>query len=312
MTDVAPERRRVLLAAGADRLTDLRALFTDDRLATWDALVADSLSHARFIVQHHPCDLLLVSSDMLGEEHRSGLNWLIFQSQAPMLMLADDQPGPYARAFEMGFDITLPMHLALADPALLDVAMNQAVHAWQRLKQHDRTKLQLAETQRHVDRLIQLIWRMTPRHDEHWYPQRHVLERLSEEVARCQRYRVPLSIAIGEVATAAEFDQTVMEWSATEIVRAKRRCDIVGQYGPNGFLLIMVHTLKPGGVACCQRLQQFLEHPRENEPPTTPVRTYFGLASAPTENLSVQKLLHHAEQNLDLARRPDGSRIVAN
>jgi hypothetical protein len=194
----------------------------------------------------------------------------------------------------------------VAHPPLLQRVMEQAVETRKAIAGHERTRESLVESRRNIDRLVQMLWRTTPRHDDHWYPQRHVLERLDEEAARCRRHDVPLSVAVGELTSTDDQSLSLPDWAAEAIVRGKRRSDVVGQYGPNGFLMLMMHTPKPGGVTCCRRLQDVLEHPAENQAgPHAPMRSYFGIATATDERSVPQSLLHVAEMNLEEARRAE-------
>ena len=50
----------------------------------------------------------------------------------------------------------------------------------------------------------------------------------------------------------------------TEPNRSKRRCDVAGQYGPQGFMLLLPQTPPEGAVHFCRRLQGLLD----DVPPT--------------------------------------------
>jgi diguanylate cyclase (GGDEF)-like protein len=307
------ESPRVLVAAGAERQPALLELFGREPLAAWNPLAADSFAHARFLLQHQPCALMVVSSDLIQDETHQSLAWLAFQKQTPVVLVGNDQPELFARAYAVGVTACLPISMAHAHPPLLHCVMQQVQQAWEIKTVHARQQRQLAESCRHIDRLVQMIWRITPHQDDHWYSQRHMLERLQEELARSQRHQLPLSLAVGELQPATgDGAPCVLDWAAESIVRGKRRCDVVGQYGRDGFMLLMVHTPKPGGVTCCKRLQDHLEHPaQELAAPHRLIRSFFGIASMAGEECSTQSLLRVAEQNLDMARANDESRIVA-
>ncbi len=313
MSMSAHERPRVLVAAVAEQSGHLHALFAQEPLAGWEMQAANSFAQARFTLQHQPCDLLMATSELLEREGGQGLAWLAFQREAPILFLGDDQATLYAQAYDLGAAMCLPWTLALGHPPLLHAVMQHAMTDWEAKIVQERTRSQLSDSRRQVDRLVQMIWRLTPRHDDHWYSQRHMLERLHEELARCQRYQLPLSIAVGELEQPAEdAAPRLPDWAAESIVRGKRRCDVVGQYGPDGFLLLMVQTPKPGGVTCCRRLQDYLEHPTQDlNAPHLPVRSFFGIASMNGEQNTPQGLLRLAEQNLEMARGQEQTRIVA-
>ena len=45
-------------------------------------------------------------------------------------------------------------------------------------------------------------------------------------------------------------------WAASTVARVKRRGDVAGLYGPQGFMLVMAQTPQQGGERCCRRLGQ--------------------------------------------------------
>ena len=97
------------------------------------------------------------------------------------------------------------------------------------------------------------------------------------------------------------------------IAKAKRRCDVIGQYGMSGFMLLMVHTPKPGALTCCRRLQKILEQTAaEKAANKTPARAYFGIAGSQSETTSAKSLLRCAEENLEMARTGLHDRVVAD
>jgi PleD family two-component response regulator len=304
MPFAALERPRVLVVAGAEQFAALRTLFGLEPLAGWDMLTAGTFEHAHHLLQHVPFDLLLVSHDLLGRDGQHGLARLASQFAAPVLFLGADQASQYAHAYEMGASACLPWRLVIDHPLLLDMVMRQTAQAASAKQAHERTRSQLAESHRRIDRLLQMIWRLTPRDGDHWYSQRHVLERLQEEIVRCQRHGAPLSIAVGEICgSEAEADSSLPDWASEAIVRGKRRSDIVGAYGNSGFLLLMVHTRMQGGVICCRRLQDALEDSaRRVNGPYSLMRSFFGIASMDCRQCTPQMLLRIAELDLESAR----------
>ena len=310
------ERRRVLLAAGGKPHQELLALFGRDPLTNWETRAADSFSAARFLLQHTPCDVLLVHEELCRREGLQALAWLSFHRETPVLFVGSTSE-QFTRAYELGATVCLPRDMALAHPPLLDASMRQALYHGELRNLHERTHEQLVQTRSHVDRLVNMIWRITPQDTENsWLPQRYLLERLDEELARSQRHQLPFSIAVGELRTASEGSTQLAcqyaEATSELIVRAKRRCDIVGQYGPHGFLLLMVHTPREGGLVCCQRLQSHLENPREGSAgPRLSIRSYFGLASTSDDIETPQAMLRAAEENLEMARLEAEACVVA-
>lgn len=309
------DRRRVLLAASQGWEREFQELFARDPLDQWEVAVADSFSRARFLVQHNPCDLMVVHEDVLEREGAQGLAWLSWQKNVPVVFLGAS-PLACARAVEVGVTLCLHRDLALDHPPLLASTMKQALRINDACVGYERSKKQLSETRQHVDRLVTMLWRQTPRIGENqYYSQPYMLERLDEELARAERHQLPLSLAIGEVGeeVADESAPTMPDWGTEILVKGKRRCDVVGQYGPRGFMLLMVHTPKDGAMVCCKRIQQVLEHPGADlEGPHAPLRAFIGMTSLQGERRAPQALLRMAEQNLEMARSDMQMRLVAS
>jgi diguanylate cyclase (GGDEF)-like protein len=313
------ERRRVLIAAGPGVDYTLKQLFCKEALDGWETMWADNFSRARFLLQHDPCDLLLVNDDLYEREGSQGLAWLARQHETPLVFLAGSSALHFQKAYELGVHACLPRHMVLEQPALLATVMDRALETAEMRLGYKRAKDHLIESRQHVDRLVNMIWRTTSRQaDVTWHSQRSMLERLQEELARAERHRVPLSLAVGEIQPAevnesAGDTPTVPDWAMAMISRSKRRCDVVGQYGIGGFMLLMVHTPIKGGIQCCRRLQKFIEHAKERlAGPHTGLHAYFGVSSTMAGKMSASTLLRAAEQNLEAARADAGERMVAD
>jgi diguanylate cyclase (GGDEF)-like protein len=310
------DRRRVLVATCDDK--PVCGLFSQPPLDEWEPVAADSFERAQFVAQHNPCEILLIGEDLFHREGEAGLTWLARQHHVPTILLAGCTARTLELAYRHGVHICLPRDLTMRCPEVLGAALQRAALFGEERLHGRHTADQLIQCRRHVDRLVNVLWRTAPAVDrnDHWYTQRHMLSRLQEELARKERHGIPLTVAVGEVD--AEDDHvlpevvSVPDWTAATITRSKRRCDVVGQYGLSGFLLLMVHTPKTGGMTCCRRLQRMLETPADPKiGPAGPVRAYFGLASTPSGTATPQSLLRCAEQNLELARSSGDDRVVA-
>ena len=307
------QNKRILIAVSKSREGEIKALFERDPLGKWDPLFAEGFSKARFILQHSPCDALMVHEDILDKEPIQGLSWLCLRRDYPVILLGQSASN-FTRAYEVGVQHCLPYDMALASAPLVSKVLEQAAAALGESIALGRTRDQLTHTRRHVDRLVTMMWRTSPQqNDSQWYSQPFLMERLGEELARAERYKVPLSLAIGELKPSEHRDIDLPEWTPDLLVRGKRRCDVVGQYGKSGFLVMMMHTPKSGGISCCKRLQNVLEQPDSAmiAPSQQPLRAYFGLSSMIGERSSPQSLLSAAEQNLEVARTEPTLRIVA-
>jgi GGDEF domain-containing protein len=311
---VLDERRRVLLAARPTETAGLRALFEQPPLDRWEMLDADSVERARFLMQHDPCDILLVDEGLYHTAGPEGLAWLARQREAPTLFLTGMEADTLADAYEQGVSLCLPRRASLTHPRLLAAALARTAQIGESSRVQRRLRDGLTQCRRRVDRLVHLLWRTVPMDPgQQWLSQRHILERLQEEVARSSRHGTVFTVAVGDVqaeaATTGPEDQAV-EWATSTLARAKRRCDVAGHYGLRGFLLLMVQTPGSGGVAGCRRLQHYLRDAARQA--GGPARVSFGLSSFSEDNATSQGLLSRAEKHLEAARAGQDSGVVGD
>ena len=298
-------RRRVLIAAGGSGRRRLLELFGDAALDGWQPLVATSFEEARFVLQHDTCDVLLVDESLSGHDDWKDLSWLTAQREVPAVLLAEPAPQRLIAALEQGIYQWLPRNLAFGHAGLLAAALQQGAHTADARRQARLVDQDLQECRRQVSRLVNLLWETTPSDTRmHWCSQRHLMERLQEEVARTKRYGTPLSVALGEVQPASREvpsqPEVLESWTAERVLRAKRRSDVAGRYGPHMFMLLLAHTSEAGAAVCCRRLREVLEQPSEPAPmPPGGVTTHFGIATYSAATPTLQRLLSSAEQRLE-------------
>ena len=79
--------QRILVTVSKAREGEIKALFERDPLGNWEPLFADGFSKARFILQHSPCDALLVHEEMLERDPIQGLAWLCWRKDYPVVFL---------------------------------------------------------------------------------------------------------------------------------------------------------------------------------------------------------------------------------
>src|SRR5215471_5369471 len=156
------EQRRVLIAAGSMCGAAVRNLFAASPLNAWDVLEADSFSRARFMLQHNSCDVLLVNDDLFEREGGQGLNWLAWQQNTPIVFLSDRGVN-LQRAYELGAGVCLSRKMAIEHPPLLAAALEEAVRSSVVRQGYRRTRERLADSRRHVDRLVNMMWRTSAR-----------------------------------------------------------------------------------------------------------------------------------------------------
>jgi GGDEF domain-containing protein len=298
------ERRRVLVVGTDEARRPLMELFAYELFNEWEALEADSFQLARFVLQHECCDVLLVDEALYQNDDSAGLAWLGAQQHAPVLFLADVGAQLAAEALEHGANQWLPRGLALSHPPLLASALHQMVQLSDLRRRARLTGEALRDSRRQVSRLVGLLWEASPVDARtRWFTQRHMMQRLEEEVARSERHGTPLSVVLGEVDAESAERQSLASWTAERISRAKRRHDVAGQYGPHGFMLLLSHTSEAGAVMCCRRMQTVLQHPPLPSPGVQkPIQTYFGIAAYSESISTPQGLLGRAEERLENAR----------
>jgi GGDEF domain-containing protein len=302
--------RRLLLVADAGELATLRAV-ADGGLPGWEVVVADSFEQARFAQQLNPCDAVLLDGGLYRDAaDRDGLSWLATPPAAPILLLADAPAAVVREALHGGADQWLERRQALAHPPLLHAVLGQVARLADLRRRLCTAHRPLGRCRRLVNRLVGLLWQTLPADGPvNWFTQRHMLERLHEEVARSQRHGQPLSLVLGEVRRApAPAGRrrapagAVSSWTAAQVSRAKRCGDVAGQYGPHGFMLLLPHTTDAGAARCCQRLRPLLRPPSDAGLP--PLRVVFGIATH-VPGSAARTLLRQAEDRLDQARVED-------
>jgi diguanylate cyclase (GGDEF)-like protein len=303
------ERRKVLVMGSDEARRPLREVFADELLEEWEAQEVDSFAQARFVLQHERFDALLVDESVFLTDDVTGLAWLSAQQRAPVLLLASANAELATAALERGVNQWLLRGLALSHPPLLSAALHQIVQ----LSDLRRRALLIGEAlhdcRKQVSRLVGLLWDASPIDARtRWATQRHMMERLEEEVARSDRHGTPLAVILGEVEPSPDSEpgpdaQALTTWTAERICRAKRRQDVAGQYGPHGFMLLLGHTSEAGAVTFCRRLQNLLQHgPAPENGLRGRMRAHFGVAEYSETSNTGQALLSRAEERLEQAR----------
>jgi len=306
----AVERRRALLVAADPERRALEALFSSGGLDGWEAVGADSLERARFVVQMELFEALVLDAGLYPAGDAADLAWLGGPEQTPVLLLADAAPGRAADALRHGAAQWLPRDLALADLPLLAAALSAAAEVGELRRRARRAGQSLEEYRRQVSRLVGLLWEAVPAEGQSgWLTQRHMLERLDAEVSLARRHGGPLAVVLGEVQggrrerlSAAEATHTA-EWTAQRVARSKRRGDVAGRYGPHGFLLLLPRTTGAGAAECCRRLREVLEEPPPvEEAPLPALHACFGVAAFSPGAATAKGLLRQAEERLERAK----------
>jgi GGDEF domain-containing protein len=302
------QRLRVLLVGVERERGELRALFADRAPAGWEVVEADSVARARFVLQAQATDVLLLDGSRYQPEASDGLAWLAEQTDAPVVLVSDGPSEVIAEALRHGAHVWLPRERALACPALLDAALRQAAQLGLLRRRLEAADDELSACRERVERLVSLLWEAAPgQGPARWFTQRHMLERLDEEVARTQRRGGPLTVVLGEVQSAEGGrlalgeSRRLASWTADRVGHTLRRCDVAGQYGLHGFMLLLPRAGDVEAVGACRRLRGVLEQPGGTGP-FPPLHACFGVASLTPGVGTLQGLLRRAEERLERAK----------
>ena len=145
-------------------------------------------------------------------------------------------------------------------------------------------------------------------------------ERLVEELLRASRYGRALSVAILDVDSFKQFNDTyghpagdaALRTLAAALRRSARRSDIVARYGGEEFVIILTETRVHEAVAKLDALREEvgklpIETPRASWPSRLTVSA--GVASWPDDGAWPDELLHAADDRLLAAKRAGRNRV---
>ncbi len=144
--------------------------------------------------------------------------------------------------------------------------------------------------------------------------------RLSEEVDRALRYRIPLSCMIFDVDNFKQVNDTyghlvgdgILCEIAKRTSRTVRRSDIVARYGGEEFVVIMPQTGADGACAQAERLrEEMASRPFEGVPGGIPVTVSIGVAMLDGDMvMDCEGLIVQADKALYAAKRQGKNRVV--
>jgi len=308
------DRRSLVLASDHKDRWALRALLEAPDFSSWEVHEASSIEQARFVLQMEPCDVLLLDSDLYRGGDPAAVSWLATQQRAPVLLLSEPETGVIVSALRNGARQWLPRDVALNQPEILAATLQQVAQLGEMQRRARAAGEALHDCRRQVSRLVSLLWDAVPGDGRRsWFPQRHMLERLEEEVSRSKRHGETLTVVLGEIradgTVSAEGSNELATWTVAQVTEGKRRCDVAGQYGPHGFMLLLPNTSDEGAVHCCRRIQVRLETRSSNALP--PLHASFGVVSLSAEVATAKGLLSRAEERLERAKARVAGEVLA-
>ena len=151
----------VLVVAEETGCLALCSVLARPELKRWKTLEARDVEHARFLVQHDGCELLLIDQDA-GKQNVQALIRLASRHGMPVV-LAVSGTEPEAQAGSSGASLHLPRDLLLGCPFLLNEALRAALRdrvLWRRARRIDA---ELRDCRRQVRSLLALLWESAAR-----------------------------------------------------------------------------------------------------------------------------------------------------
>ena len=148
------------------------------------------------------------------------------------------------------------------------------------------------------------------------YNRRYFSVRMEEEFKRHCRFGEPLSLALLDLDHFKEVNDRfghragddVLRDVAQLLVKHSRSFSIVTRYGGDEFAIILVNTVKSGGLTYAERIRNVIEQHRFAH---SPVTASLGVASLPEDATTVDDLILAADRALYDAKRLGRNRAAA-
>lgn len=301
--------RRALVVARPQRRAPL---VSQVRQANWEAVEADGFAQARYLLSMNAglINGAALADDLAGPGFLEGLAWLASQLDAPPVLVAPIGEEVILAGLRHGV-LWVPPEALLCSPSLLGAMLDRADELGRQRRAISEATAALDDSHARAERLLNMLWESAPiGGPARWLSQRHVLERLEEEIERCRRGGAPLAVVLGELEVppglaAGEADRLAGSMAAA-LADGKRRSDVAGHYGRRGFLMLLPQTTSEQAMRACRRLRLVLEDPAHG---SGGVRACMALAEAGA-GATVSGVLRRAEERLQKARE-QGADVVA-
>lgn len=150
---------------------------------------------------------------------------------------------------------------------------------------------------------------------------RYFQERLTEEIERSRRHRIPVSLMIIDIDDFKGFNDTFGHLEGDEILKTLthairqyiRAIDVAARYGGEEFTVILPQTSKQDAAVIAERICRGIERNEafqqrfvENRPLTVSI----GLAAFPDDAASIESLVRHADEALYAAKSLGKNRVI--
>ena len=231
----------------------------------------------------------------------------VFGAGIVFYLVGDRVAAPTGSLTEV-FLVWLYFSLILARCLLVSVAANE-------------TRERLADSRRKLADTLDQVQRLAS-HDEltRALNRRALVSSLERERVRAERSGVPFAIgmmdldhfkAVNDTYGHAAGDAVLREFAA--IVHAKMRAtDVFGRYGGEEFLIVLVGTELPAALEGIERIRSAVQsHDWSTIAPSLRQTVSAGVASF-RKGMSIEQLLHGADQALYEAKNSGRNRVIAS
>jgi diguanylate cyclase (GGDEF)-like protein len=154
------------------------------------------------------------------------------------------------------------------------------------------------------------------------YLEQYFLKRLTEEIARCLRYKRPLALLYMEVDYDFFEPNYNVEWAmgytlfkqlGPLILSDLRKVDLAGRMGGKGFCIFLPETPEGGAMIAAERLRKKVEEHwflGDDNVRRVRVALSIGVATFPIHGKNPQELIDSGKRALLLARKDGGNKAL--
>ena len=149
---------------------------------------------------------------------------------------------------------------------------------------------------------------------------RYFLEFLEREIARCARYRRPLSLLMFDIDHFKQIndkhghltgDYVLREMSRRLLARIRRE-ELLARYGGEEFAAVLPETDAVGALAFGEQIRKLVgDQPFEYEGDTFTVTVSVGVITVEGEDVDVATFIKRADDNLYRAKREGRNKVIA-